>query len=137
VGITFTLYKDQSLGAPLWLETQNVQADGSVRYTVLLGSSKPDGLPMDLFASGEARWLGVQVTGEAEQPRTLLVSTPYALKAADTGTLSRLPSVGLRAGRVSEFKRTTTTPAAPDPTASSTPPPASTVRCRCRFHLGM
>jgi len=37
VGITFALYKDQSAGAPLWLETQTVQADSSGRYTVFLG----------------------------------------------------------------------------------------------------
>jgi hypothetical protein len=26
-GVTFAIYKDQTDGAPLWLETQNVQAD--------------------------------------------------------------------------------------------------------------
>jgi hypothetical protein len=42
-----------------------------------------------LFATGESRWLGVQVQvpGEIEQPRVLLVSVPYALKAADAETL--------------------------------------------------
>jgi hypothetical protein len=91
-GVTFALYKDQEGGAALWLETQNVQADSSGRYTVFLGASKPDGLPVDLFMSGEARWLGVQVAGQAEQARTLLVSTPYALKAADAETVGGLPA---------------------------------------------
>jgi hypothetical protein len=50
VGITFALYKDQQGGAPLWLETQNVQADASGRYTVMLGATKSDGLPMDFSA---------------------------------------------------------------------------------------
>ena len=49
---------------------------------------------MELFASGESRWLGVQanVPGEREQPRVLLVSVPYALKAADAETLGGLPA---------------------------------------------
>ena len=45
-----------------------------------------------LFASGEARWLGVQVQGQAEQPRTVLMSVPYALKAADAETIGGLPA---------------------------------------------
>jgi hypothetical protein len=91
VGITFALYSEQTGGAPLWIETQNVTADGSGRYTALLGSTKPDGLPADLFTSEQARWVGVQVSGQAEQPRVLLVSAPYALKAGDAETLGGLP----------------------------------------------
>src|SRR3989304_4392455 len=59
-GITFSLYKDQSGGAALWLETQNVTADEQGRYGVLLGATTSDGLPLELFTSNEARWLGVQ-----------------------------------------------------------------------------
>jgi hypothetical protein len=92
VGITFLLYKDQQGGAPLWLETQNVQADSKGAYSVLLGSTKADGLPVDLFTSGEARWLGVEPHGQSEQPRVLLVSAPYALKAADAETLGGKPA---------------------------------------------
>jgi hypothetical protein len=33
-GVTFAIYKDQSEGAPLWFETQNVQADAKGNYTV-------------------------------------------------------------------------------------------------------
>ncbi len=94
VGITFALYEEQQGGAALWSETQNVPLDGQGRYTVLLGSTQPEGLPLDLFASGKARWLGVtpQVAGVAEQPRVLLVGVPYALKAADADTLGGLPA---------------------------------------------
>src|SRR5215472_17823927 len=81
VGVTFALYRDQQGGTPLWLETQNIQADSKGRYTVLLGSSKTEGLPTDISTTNEARWLGVQVEGQEEQARTLLVSAPYALKA--------------------------------------------------------
>src|SRR5579859_7445416 len=83
VGITFSLYEEQSDGAPLWLETQNVQPDANGHYTVLLGATKPDGLPPELFTSEQARWVAVQISGQAEQPRVLLVSAPYALKAGD------------------------------------------------------
>ena len=92
VGVTFSLYKDQEGGAALWLETQNVRADGNGRYSVSLGGSEPEGLPADLFAAGQARWLGVQASGQSEQPRILLLSVPYALKAADADTLGGLPA---------------------------------------------
>jgi hypothetical protein len=91
-GITFSIYQDQSEGAPLWMETQNIQADAKGNYTVELGATKPDGLPLDLFTSGEARWLGVTINGGQEQPRVLLLSVPYALKAADAQTLGGLPA---------------------------------------------
>lgn len=90
-GVTFAIYKDQYEGAPLWLETQNVQADSKGNYTVQLGATTSDGLPLELFSSGAARWLGVRVNGGEEQPRVLLLSVPYALKAADAQTLAGLP----------------------------------------------
>jgi hypothetical protein len=91
VGITFALYSEKTGGAPLWLETQNATADSNGHYTVLLGSTKPEGLPAELFTSEQARWVGVQVSGQAEQPRVLLVSAPYALKAGDAETIGGLP----------------------------------------------
>jgi hypothetical protein len=88
VGILFSLYKDQQAGAPLWMETQNVQADAAGHYMALLGSESADGVPLELFSSGEAQWLGVQIQGQSERPRVLLVSVPYALKAHEAETLS-------------------------------------------------
>jgi trimeric autotransporter adhesin len=90
-GVTFAIFSEQSGGAPLWLETQNIQADTNGNYVVQLGATKPEGLPLDLFTSGEARWLGVRVNGGEEQPRILLLSVPYALKAADAETIGGLP----------------------------------------------
>jgi hypothetical protein len=87
VGVSFALYSDQEGGAPLWLETQNVALDSQGRYTALLGVTSNEGLPLEVFSSGEARWLGIQVQGQAEQ-QVLLVSVPYALKAAEAETLS-------------------------------------------------
>ncbi len=93
VGLTFALYKDREGGAPLWMEIQNAELDEQGRYSVLLGSTQSEGLPLELFTTGEPRWLGVQVQfpGEEEQPRVLLVSVPYALKAADADTLAGKP----------------------------------------------
>jgi len=94
VPITFSLYTLQEGGTPLWTETQNITLDSEGRYTALLGANSPDGLPLDLFTSGTARWLGVtpDLPGTGEQPRVLLVGMPYALKAADADTLGGLPA---------------------------------------------
>jgi hypothetical protein len=99
VGVTFSLYKESQGGAPLWLETQNVTPDKTGHYSVMLGSASAQGLPGSAFASGEARWLGVQAQGQVEQPRTVLISVPYALKAADAETIGGLPpSAFVKAG---------------------------------------
>jgi hypothetical protein len=90
-GATFAIYKDQSGGTPLWIETQNVAADAKGNYTAQLGATKSEGLPLDLFISGEGRWLGVRVNGGEEQPRVMLLSVPYALKAGDAATLGGMP----------------------------------------------
>jgi len=91
VPITFSLYKDEQGGDPLWTETQNVELDLRGNYAVQLGATNPDGLPIDVFASGEARWLGITSSGGTEQPRVLLMAVPYALKAADAATIGGLP----------------------------------------------
>jgi hypothetical protein len=90
-GVTFFLFKDDKGGAPLWMETQNVHPDQAGHYSVTLGSTTSQGLPADVFESGEARWLSVQVHGQEEQPRVLLVAVPYALKAQDAETIGGLP----------------------------------------------
>ena len=91
-GVIFALYKDQTGGAPLWQEVQSVPVDSSGHYVAFLGVGSRHGLPVDLFSSGEARWLGVQAQGQAEQARVLLVSVPYAMKASDAETLGGLPA---------------------------------------------
>jgi hypothetical protein len=91
-GVTFALYSEQTGGASLWMETQNVKPDANGNYTVLLGAASKGGVPAELFSRGEAHWLGIQVEQRAELPRVLLVSVPYALKAADATTLGGLPA---------------------------------------------
>jgi hypothetical protein len=92
VGVTFAFYGEQTGGSPLWLETQNVFTDSQGNFSVLLGSASKEGIPTDLFLSNQARWLGIRAEGQDEQPRILLVSAPYALKAADAETLGGRPA---------------------------------------------
>ena len=86
-GVTFSLYDDQYGSTPLWMETQNVQVDEQGHYTALLGSTKTEGVPPELFAAGQARWLGVQVSGQLGEERTVLGSVPYAVQAGDAESL--------------------------------------------------
>ena len=91
-GVTFLLYRDEQGGAPLWVETQNVVPDKSGHYTVQLGATTANGISATVFQTGEARWLAVQIAGEAEQARIMLVAVPYAMKAVDAETLGGLPA---------------------------------------------
>ena len=92
MGATFAIYAEQSGGAPLWVETQNISVGANGKFAVVLGATKNGGLPQDVFNSGEARWLGISFNGGEEQPRVALLSVPYALKAADAETLGGLPA---------------------------------------------
>ena len=88
------VYREREGGDALWHETQNVTMEADGRYSLLMGSTSADGMPVELFTSGEPRWIGITVNrpGEAEQPRVHLASVPYALKAADADTLGGLPA---------------------------------------------
>ena len=92
--VTISVYRDQTGGDALWHETQNVVVDADGHYSLLMGATKNEGTPLELFISGEPRWLGAQFNrpGEVEQPRVLLVSVPYALKSADADTLGGKPA---------------------------------------------
>ena len=92
VAMTFALYNNVQGGVPLWTETQGVALDSTGHYSVYLGITKPNGVPVSLFTSGQAHWLGVQIAGQAEQPRAFLVSVPYAMKAGDAATVGGIAS---------------------------------------------
>ncbi len=92
IGITFSLYADQNDQTAVWQENQTVPVDSGGNYTALLGASNEEGLPQEVFSAGEARWLGIRPAGQAEQPRILLLSVAYALKAADTDMLGGKPA---------------------------------------------
>jgi hypothetical protein len=46
------------------------------------------GLPADIVAHGGIHWLGVQVSGQPEQPRMLLVEMPSTFKPASVSATS-------------------------------------------------
>jgi Chaperone of endosialidase len=101
--LIFGIYEAEQGGAPLWQEVQTVAVDARGQYTVLLGATSADGVPVDLFGSGAPRWLATDVQGGAgvPGPRVLLTSVPYALRAASAGDAHTL------AGRpVTDFQLT-------------------------------
>ena len=123
-GMTFALYAQETGGAALWLETQSVQVDATGHYSVLLGITKNEGLPADVFASGQARWVGVQVAGQAEQPRVMLLTVPYAMKAGDAATIGGLPPSAFLMAPPIVTNGSATNAAS---TSSATPPASSNV----------
>jgi hypothetical protein len=82
-GLTFRFYRDQTGGAPLWIETQSVVLDARGAFTVLLGATLAQGIPSETFASGEPRWIGITPEDGEERPRMLLTSVPYAFKSVE------------------------------------------------------
>src|SRR4051794_24940637 len=92
--VTLAIYSDESGGAALWQETQAVKTDAAGRYTLLLGATQADGVPLDVFASGAARWIGITLVrpGEFEGQRMRLASVPYALHASNAETLGGRPA---------------------------------------------
>jgi len=119
--ITFQIFKEESAGEPLWAETQSVPIDPTGHYKVQLGATSPNGLPTDLFTTGEARWLEVQIASQPAQSRVLLASVPYALKAGDAATLNGLPaSAYALAGAKTATAFAVPTGATPDVTSNVT-----------------
>jgi len=92
VSVTFLLFTEQNGGEPVWAETQTVATDATGHYDVQLGAASATGLPLPVFAEGDGRWLEVQVAGQKPEARVLLMSVPYAIKAADAATLGGLPA---------------------------------------------
>jgi len=92
VEAVFRVYASQEGGEALWSETRHVTIGSDGNYSVLLGAATQGGLPQTVFADGQARWLGVSLERGPEEPRVLLVSVPYAMKAADAETLAGVPA---------------------------------------------
>lgn len=85
---TFRIYDALSGGSPLWEEMQELTTVSGV-FSTLLGSETPFG---DVF-EWSPLYLAVQVGGDREmEPRQLLASVPFALRAATADTLDGLDS---------------------------------------------
>jgi len=134
--VTVAIYRERDGGDVLWHETQPVAMEAGGRYNLLMGSTVADGLPLELFASGEPRWIGITINrpGEVEQPRVPLASVPYALKAADADTLGGLPA---SAYLLSERKSSPSTAGASPRASTSDAPSGSEASSGNPGYLGM
>ncbi len=88
VVLVASLYSEQTDVSPLWSEAHTVTLESTGRYSILVGSTLEGGVPAEYFLRGTGRWLGLSVQGETEQPRMMLVTVPYALKAVEADMLS-------------------------------------------------
>ena len=88
VVLVVSLYSDTTDTTPLWTEQQLVTLDAAGRYAIMAGGSQPGGMPTEFFSNNSARWIGVAVQGEAEQPRVQILSVPYAAAAGNATTLA-------------------------------------------------
>lgn len=128
VKISFSLYNNATGGEPLWTEMQTVPLDNAGHYSVYVGITQPNGVPISLFTTGQAHWLGVQIAGQAEQTRVFLVSVPYAMKAGDAATIGGLPAsafmLAAPGGTNAQSFAQSSLPSGTN-TNNSAPPPAS------------
>jgi hypothetical protein len=92
VGVIFSIFREEHDGSPLWTELQNIEPAPDGKYSVLLGATTSEGIPAAIFTTGESRWLQVELPGQPPLPRVLMVSVPYALKAADADSLGGIPA---------------------------------------------
>jgi len=109
--VTVAIYAEETGGTPLWQETQKLAIDPEGRYALLLGAGQPDGVPQDVFASGEPRWMGMvwNRPGEIESARWRATSVPYALRAGDAETLGGKPAAAYALASPADGRETTTT----------------------------
>jgi hypothetical protein len=81
IGVLFGIYEEKEGGAPIWQEVQNVDADAHGRFVAMVGSTKSEGIPSELFRPEKIYWLGMQalLPGEVEQARLPVVGTSSGL----------------------------------------------------------
>ena len=90
--LRFAVYDEETGGNLLWEEVQTAAVDAAGNFTVFLGGTSSDGLPVALFANGAPRWLSVEQAGTAAGPRVLLAAVPYAVSAANAASLGGRPA---------------------------------------------
>ena len=79
VSMTFTVYDDSTGGTAIWTETHPTVVVTEGGFNILLGEYSA--VPGTEFVDPD-RWLGIAVGGDPEiEPRTRLVSVPYAFRA--------------------------------------------------------
>jgi len=81
--LLISVYADKDSSEALWSEEQVVKVDHKGKFALDIGATLDSGIPAEVFASASGRWVGIAVKGESEQPRIMIVSVPYAVKARD------------------------------------------------------
>jgi len=89
--IVISIYAAKDDTTPLWSEEQTVPVGADGKYVISIGASREEGVPSDVFAKQHGRWIGIAVKNEVEQPRIMVVSVPYAVKAGDAETIGGRP----------------------------------------------
>jgi hypothetical protein len=54
--VTVAVYRDRDGGDALWRETQTVTMEADGRYSLLMGSTVTDGLPLECFTTRPGCW---------------------------------------------------------------------------------
>jgi hypothetical protein len=101
VGVTFSLYAQQSGDSPLWMETQNVELDGKGAYTVLLGANTATGLPRNYSAQGRHAGSASSQSASRNSPRAA-GQCALCLEGCGCGYPWWVARIGLRAGRTAD-----------------------------------
>jgi len=76
--IAFSIYDVATGGTALWTETQLISVEAGL-YSVRLGDVSS--LPLSVF-SGDTRYLGISIDSSELSPRTVIISVPFAYRAA-------------------------------------------------------
>ncbi len=95
LGITFGIYSQPTGGGPLWQETRSVQLDEKGGYSVLLGVDTVGGIPLEVFRTGQQRWLSVQPSDEPEQPRRFFRGRPVRTPSRECGDVRWPPAISI------------------------------------------
>lgn len=103
--VDFSLYSNATEADAVWSESQNVAVDTSGKFTVLLGSTDPEGIPKAIFVKGNTLWLSWRTEGQTSNAKVRLVSVPYAMSSFTADTLQgHAPSDFASASEVENLK---------------------------------
>jgi len=107
-GMAFRFYAAATGGDYLFQETNLGVAVKGGHFSYVLGTDPKNPLDDGLFVKSEARYIGVQVGGEAELPRVELLTVPYASRASWASEAASLACSGcLGAGQIGAAAITT------------------------------
>ena len=97
-GVTFYLYENSQGGAPLWMEVQNVQPNKAGHYSVTLGSTTSQGLPVSTLRLGGGPLAGGPGARTGRATARHVAGCAVCLESRRCGNHWRTATVGLYAG---------------------------------------